>query len=101
MGWLAHGWGVTPGVVRGGMASARRAGGVAGDLMLYAGSVRTISVFFEPIARSKSQRSIVRDAAKIETDAAHRAEKGFRVGAHHRRAAHAVQEAAYIPPAGS
>ena len=62
------------------------------DLMLYAGSVRTISVFFEPIARSKSQRSIVRDAAKIETDAAHRAEKGFRVGAHHRRAARAVEE---------
>jgi hypothetical protein len=62
------------------------------DLMLYAGSVRTIAVFFEPIARSKSQRSIVRDAAKIESDAAHRTEKGFRVGAHHRRAARAVEE---------
>lgn len=62
------------------------------DLMLYAGSVRTISVFFGPIARSKSQRSIVRDAAKIESDAAHRTEKGFRVGAHHRRAARAVEE---------
>ncbi len=62
------------------------------DLMLYAGSVRTVSVFFEPVARSKSQRSIVRDAAKIESDAVHRAEKGFRVGAQHRRAARAVEE---------
>ena len=49
-------------------------------------------MFFEPVARSKSQRSIVRDAAKIESDAAHRAEKGFRVGAHHRRARRAVEE---------
>ena len=62
------------------------------DLMLYAGSVRTVAVFFEPIPRSKSQRSIVRDAAKIESDAAHRAEKGFRVGAHHRRARQAAEE---------
>lgn len=62
------------------------------DLILYAGSVRTVSVFFEPVTRSKSQRSIVRDAAKIESDAAHRAEKGFRVGAHHRRARRAVEE---------
>lgn len=62
------------------------------DLMLYNGSVRTVSVFFEPIARSKSQRSITRDAAKIQSDAEHRAEKGFRVGAHHRRAAKAVEE---------
>ena len=62
------------------------------DLMLYAGSVRTVTVLFEPIARSKSQRSILRDAAKIESDAAHRAEKGFRVGAHHRRARQAVEE---------
>lgn len=62
------------------------------DLMLYAGSVRTMSVILEPVARSKSQRSIVRDAAKIESDAAHRAEKGFRVGAKHRRAKQAVEE---------
>jgi hypothetical protein len=62
------------------------------DLLLYAGTVRTVAVVFEPVARSRSQRSIVRDAAKIESDAAHRAEKGFRVGAHHRRAARAVEE---------
>lgn len=62
------------------------------DLMLYNGAVRTVSVFFEPIARSKSQRSITRDAAKIQSDSEHRAEKGFRVGAHHRRAAQAVEE---------
>ena len=62
------------------------------DLMLYAGSVRTMAVILEPVARSKSQRSIVRDAAKIESDAAHRAEKGFRVGAKHRRAKQAVEE---------
>ena len=62
------------------------------DLMLYNGAVRTVSVFFEPVPRSKSQRSITRDAAKIESDAQQRAEKGFRVGAHHRRAAQAVEE---------
>ncbi len=62
------------------------------DLMLYSGAVRTVSVFFEPVPRSKSQRSITREAAKIESDAQQRAEKGFRVGAHHRRAARAVEE---------
>ena len=62
------------------------------DLLLYAGSVRTLAVVLEPVPRSKSQRSIVRDAAKVESDAAHRAEKGFRVGAHHRRARQAVEE---------
>ncbi len=63
-----------------------------GDLMVYNGAVRTVSVFFEPIPRSKSQRQITRDAAKITSDADHRSEKGFRVGAHHRRAAQAVNE---------
>ena len=62
------------------------------DLMLYAGCVRTMTVVMEPVPRSKSQRSVVRDSAKIESDAAHRAEKGFRVGAHHRRARQAVEE---------
>ena len=62
------------------------------DLMLYNGAVRTVTVVFEPVPRSKSQRSITRDAAKIESDAQQRAEKGFRVGAHHRRAARAVEE---------
>lgn len=62
------------------------------DLMLYAGSVRTMAVVLEPVPRSRSQRSIVRDSAKIESDAIHRAERGFRVGAHHRRARQAVEE---------
>jgi len=62
------------------------------DLLLYNGSVRTVSVFFEPVPRSRSQRSITRDAAKLESDAEQRAQKGFRVGAHHRRAARAVEE---------
>ena len=62
------------------------------DLMLYAGCVRTMAVVLEPVPRSKSQRSILRDSAKIESDATHRAEKGFRVGAHHRRARQAVEE---------
>ncbi len=62
------------------------------DLMLYAGCVRTMAVVMEPVPRSRSQRSIVRESAKIESDAAHRAEKGFRVGAHHRRARQAVEE---------
>lgn len=62
------------------------------DLMLYNGAVRTVSVFFEPIARSKSQSAITRDASKIQSDVDHRSERGFRVGAHHRRAAQAVRE---------
>ena len=62
------------------------------DLMLYNGAVRSISVFFEPVPRSRSQRSITRDAAKLESDAEQRMQKGFRVGAHHRRAARAVEE---------
>lgn len=62
------------------------------DLMLYNGAVRSVTVVFEPVSRSKSQRSITRDAAKIESDAQQRSEKGFRVGAHHRRAARAVEE---------
>ena len=55
-------------------------------------AVRTVSVFFEPIARSKSNRSIRREAAKIESDTDQRQQKGFRVGAAHRRAARAVEE---------
>ncbi|GJM36935.1 MAG: SCO6880 family protein [Acidimicrobiales bacterium] len=62
------------------------------DLMLYAGCVRTMAVVLEPLSRSRSQRTVVRDSAKIESDAMHRAEKGFRVGAHHRRARQAVEE---------
>ena len=60
--------------------------------MLHSTAVRTIGVFFEPVPRSKSQRNITAQATKIEADVAHRDEKGFRVGAWHRRAAQAVKE---------
>ncbi len=61
-------------------------------LLLHSTSVRTIGVFFEPVPRSKSQRNITAQATKIEADVAHRNEKGFRVGAWHRRAAQAIKE---------
>ena len=61
-------------------------------LLLHSTSVRTIGVFFEPVPRSKSQRNIVAQATKIEADVAHRTEKGFRVGAWHRRAAQTIRE---------
>ncbi len=61
-------------------------------LLLHSTAVRTIGVFFEPVPRSKSQRNITAQATKIEADVAHRDEKGFRVGAWHRRAAQAVKE---------
>jgi hypothetical protein len=61
-------------------------------LLLHSTSVRTIGVFFEPVPRSKSQRNITAQATKIEADVAHRNEKGYRVGAWHRRAEKAVKE---------
>ncbi len=61
-------------------------------LLLHSTAVRTIGVFFTPVPRSKSQRHITAQATKIEADVAHRNEKGYRVGAWHRRAAQAVQE---------
>jgi hypothetical protein len=61
-------------------------------LLTYAGHTRVVTVFFEPIPRSKSQRAITAQATKIEADVAHRTEKGFRVGARHNRAAQAVKE---------
>jgi hypothetical protein len=61
-------------------------------LLVYATHTRAITIFFEPIPRSKSQRTITAQATKIEADVTHRTEKGFRVGARHRRAAQAVHE---------
>ena len=61
-------------------------------LLLHSTAVRTIGVFFTPVPRSKSQRHITAQATKIEADVAHRNEKGYRVGAWHRRAAQAVKE---------
>lgn len=66
--------------------------GWLGGLVMWARSVRSITVCFEPVPRSRSQRSIVRDASKIASDVDHRSERGMRVGAHHRRAARAVEE---------
>ena len=61
-------------------------------LLAYATHTRAVTVFFEPIPRSKSHRAITAQATKIEADVTHRTEKGFRVGARHRRAAQAVHE---------
>lgn len=63
-----------------------------GPLMLWAGSVRTISAFFEPVPRAKSFRQITRAAAKVQSDEDSRRRDGWRVGAHHRRAMQAVDE---------
>jgi hypothetical protein len=62
------------------------------SLLLWSGVVRSISVFFQPIPRSKSQRAITAQATKIDADVEHRGQKGFRVGAWHRRAKQAVTE---------
>jgi hypothetical protein len=61
-------------------------------LLLHSTAVRSIGVFFTPVPRSKSQRHITAQATKIEADVAHRNEKGYRVGAWHRRAAQAIKE---------
>ena len=62
------------------------------DLLLYGQAVRTVVVSYQPVPPRVSQRTITRQAAKIESDAEHRRKQGFRVGAHHRRAAQAVDE---------
>ena len=62
------------------------------DLLLYGQAMRTIVVSYQPVPPRVSQRTITRQAAKIESDAEHRRKQGFRVGAHHRRAAQAVDE---------
>ena len=62
------------------------------DLLLYGDAVRTIAVSYQPVPPRVSQRTITRQAAKLESDAEHRRKTGFRVGAHHRRAAAAVEE---------
>ncbi len=62
------------------------------DLLLYGKCVRTVVVSYQPVPPRVSQRTITRQAAKLESDAEHRRKTGFRVGAHHRRAAQAVEE---------
>jgi hypothetical protein len=51
-----------------------------------------VAVIFEPMSIRSSQRAIERQATKLASDRAHREAKGFRVPAHHRRAARAVEE---------
>ena len=63
-----------------------------GELLQDDEGVRSVTVGFEPVPRSRSRRSIARDAAKIASDVEHRVERGFRVGAAHRRATRAVDE---------
>jgi len=62
------------------------------QLMLFAGHVRNVSVFLEPVAPSVSRRAIERQAAKLDSDADQRTRTGFRVGAAHRRQREAVEE---------
>jgi uncharacterized protein (DUF1778 family) len=62
------------------------------NLLLYGASVRTIAMCYRPVPPRVSQRAILRQAAKLESDAEQRRRTGFRVGAHHRRAARAVEE---------
>jgi hypothetical protein len=54
-------------------------------LLLHAGGVRSIAVHYEPVAPSRSQRTIERQSVKLSTDEEQRARSGFRIGARHRR----------------
>ena len=62
------------------------------DILLYGGAVRTVAMSYLPVSPRVSHRTVTRQAAKLESDAEHRRKTGFRVGAHHRRAARAVDE---------
>ncbi len=62
------------------------------NLLLYGASVRSVAVCYHPVSARASQRAILRQAAKLESDADQRVRSGFRVGAHHRRASRAVEE---------
>ncbi|MEW6155565.1 MAG: SCO6880 family protein [Actinomycetota bacterium] len=62
------------------------------NLLLFCGCVRTVSVCLQPVPLRVSQRAILRQAAKLESDVSQRQRSGFRVGAYHRRAAQAVEE---------
>jgi hypothetical protein len=53
---------------------------------------RAVTVIFEPVAPSVSQRRVERDSIKLESDASSREDKGRRVNAHHRRLQAAVAE---------
>ncbi len=59
-------------------------------LVLHAGSIRTLSLVYEPVAPSRSRRAIDRDATRLASDEDQRSRRGFRIGAAHRRAHDAV-----------
>lgn len=61
-------------------------------LLLHAGGTRSFSLHFEPVPPSRSQRRIDRDSTRLAADEEQRSRSGFRIGARHRRAQHAVFE---------
>ena len=61
-------------------------------LLLHAGGIRTFAVHYEPVAPSRAQRRIDRDATRLAADEEQRSRSGFRIGARHRRAEQAVLE---------
>ncbi|MGH7359763.1 MAG: SCO6880 family protein, partial [Candidatus Rokuibacteriota bacterium] len=61
-------------------------------LILFAGGLRTLSLICEPVAPSRAQRRVDRDATKLASDEEQRTKRGFRIGARHRRAEVAVLE---------
>jgi hypothetical protein len=61
-------------------------------LLLHGGGTRSVTVVYEPVTPSRSQRQVDRDATKLASDEEQRAKRGFRIGARHRRAQHAVLE---------
>jgi len=62
------------------------------DLLLFGAAVRTVAMCYQPVSPRASHRAILRQSAKLESDATQRQRSGFRVGAHHRRATRAVEE---------
>jgi len=62
------------------------------DLLLARVGVRTLAMWYEPVAPRQSRRAIERAAAKLDADEEHRTRVGLRVGAGHRRAQSAVAD---------
>jgi hypothetical protein len=56
------------------------------------GICRTVVLYIEPVAPSVARRRIERDATRLATDAEQRSQRGFRIGAGHRRNEAAVVE---------
>jgi hypothetical protein len=60
------------------------------SLLLHPGGIRTLTVVHEPVAPSRSRRSIDREATRLASDEDERTRRGFRIRAQHRRAEHEV-----------